>query len=105
MEMAKKGYCLAFKSLMSSVCRKSCNLCCKLTFLNSYCSCLLVYVFEMFLVGSCLSALAAIRIFHICDILNKTKCKCNIFSLKKSSSSWSFRLLKLPELTLNKAIV
>ena len=29
-EMAKKGYCLAFKSLMSSVCRKSCNVCGKL---------------------------------------------------------------------------
>ena len=29
-EMAKKGYCLAFKSLMSSVCRKSCNLCSRL---------------------------------------------------------------------------
>ncbi|XP_028395069.1 uncharacterized protein LOC114519183 [Dendronephthya gigantea] len=30
LEMAKKGYCLAFKSLMSSVCRKSCNLCSRL---------------------------------------------------------------------------
>ena len=32
------------------------------------------------------------------------KTKCNVFSKRKTSSSWSFWLLKLPKVTSNKAI-